>query len=120
MEQAVAALQSSTPDLVVVDYDDQRVNRDEILTHFMVSAGQLRVVLFSLKGGGSEAIVYDRRNKVAAQIDDWLKEWTYSEVVVENMVEDTHKRRASMKHFISAAVLVTVLTVVGIIALDRA
>jgi DNA-binding NarL/FixJ family response regulator len=79
VKQAAAALKTSNPDLVVVDYDDERVNRDEFLAHFVEGAGQLRVVLFSLKEGGSEAIVYDRRNMAASQIDDWLKEWTYSE-----------------------------------------
>lgn len=79
VEQAVAALKTTKPDLVVVDYDDEKVNRDEFLSHFMEGAGQLRVVLLSLKEGGSQAIVYDRRDMAAAQIDEWLKEWSYSE-----------------------------------------
>jgi cytochrome c oxidase subunit 2 len=120
VEEAVAALKTYTPDLVVVDYDDERVNRDEFLAHFMEGAGQLRVVLLSLKEGGSEAIVYDRRNMAAAQIDDWLKEWTYSEKVVLQVNGDHNKRRANMKHFVSAVVLVMVLAVVGILAVDRA
>jgi cytochrome c oxidase subunit 2 len=120
VEQAVAALKTATPDLVVVDYDDERVNRDEFLAHFVEGAGELRVVLLSLKEGGSEAIVYDRRNLAAAQIDDWLKEWTYSERVVLQVVGEKNQRRANMKHFISAALLVGILTVVSVFALDRA
>lgn len=120
VEEAVAALQTIRPDLVIVDYDDDRVNRDEFLARFVEGAGQLRVVLLSLKEGGSEAIVYDRRNLAAAQIDDWLREWTYSGKSETRVVTESDKRRANMKHFFFAAALVMVITVVGVLGLDRA
>jgi chemotaxis response regulator CheB len=78
VEEAVKAIDRVHPDLVIVDYDDERVNRDEFLAHFLEGARELRVVLLSLKEGGSQAVVYDRRTLSAAQIDDWLKEWNYS------------------------------------------
>jgi cytochrome c oxidase subunit II len=119
VEEAVAALQTLRPDLVIVDYDDERVNRDEFLARFVESAGRLRVVLLSLKEGGSEAIVYDRRNLAAAQIDDWLREWTYSGKNETQVVKEIDQRRSNMKHFIFAAALVLVITVVGVLGLDR-
>jgi DNA-binding NarL/FixJ family response regulator len=63
VDQAMQALSELKPDLVVVDYDDQAVNRDEFLARFVEGEQQLRVVLLSLKEGGSEAIVYDRRSR---------------------------------------------------------
>src|SRR5512139_3940965 len=72
VDQAIAALNTAQPDLVIVDYDDEQVNRDEFLARFVEGERRLRVVLLSLKEGGSEAIVYDRRTLAASQIDDWL------------------------------------------------
>lgn len=76
VDEAVNAINSLEPDLVVVDYDDGAVNREEFLARFVESQNQMRVVLFSLKEGGSKAVVYDRRNLEASQIDDWLREWS--------------------------------------------
>lgn len=73
VEAAVSALDQMLPHLVVVDYDDQDVNRDEFLAHFVGSEHQMRVVLLSLKEGGSTAVVYDRRTLAASQTDDWLR-----------------------------------------------
>ena len=76
LEEAIAALDKQNPDLVIVDYDDQRLNREEFLAHFIEGDKKLRVVLLSLQDGG-EAIVYDRRALAATQIDDWFEEWSY-------------------------------------------
>jgi DNA-binding NarL/FixJ family response regulator len=70
IDEALNALTTLRPDLVIVDYDDNRVNRDEFLARFVEGEGRLRVVLLSLKEGGSEAIVYDRRTMAASQIED--------------------------------------------------
>ncbi len=66
-EQAATALQELQPDLVVVDYDDETLNRDDFLARFMEVEGALRVVLLSLANdkGGAEAVVYDRRTMQA-------------------------------------------------------
>jgi CheY-like chemotaxis protein len=79
VEEAKSLIEQVQLDLVIVDYDDERVNRDEFLAHFLESARKLRIVLLSLNEEGSHAIVYDRRTLLAAEIDDWLKEWNYSE-----------------------------------------
>jgi cytochrome c oxidase subunit 2 len=75
LEQAMAALEKLTPDLIIVDYDDQALNRDEFLARFVESEMKLRVVLLSLQSA-QDAIVYDRRTLSASQIDDWLEEWS--------------------------------------------
>lgn len=76
VDEAMLALEQDQPDLVVVDYDDGAVNRDEFIARFIESENKLRVVLLSLKEGGAEAVVYDRRTMAASQIDDWLDEWS--------------------------------------------
>src|SRR5512144_263316 len=60
LEQALAALEKLDPDLIIVDYDDEVLNRDEFLVRFVEGEKKLRVVLLSLHAAG-EAIVYDRR-----------------------------------------------------------
>jgi DNA-binding NarL/FixJ family response regulator len=74
MDEAFEILNSQNPDLVVVDYDDQNLNRDSFLSRIICGAHHLRVVLFSLLEGGSQATVYDLKTMAAAQIDDWLPE----------------------------------------------
>ncbi len=76
IDEAIAALQTLQPDMVIIDYDDERVNREEFLARFVESEGRLRVVLLSLKEGGNEAVVYDRRTMAASQIEEWLENWT--------------------------------------------
>jgi DNA-binding NarL/FixJ family response regulator len=85
VDEAMVSLELFSPDLIIVDYDDDGVNRDEFLARFVESEKQLRVVLLSLKEGGSEAIVYDRRTLDASEIDEWLSEWT-------NVGKITYKR----------------------------
>jgi cytochrome c oxidase subunit II len=144
VDEAVAAIDNVNPDLVIVDYDDDRVNRDEFLARFVEGARRLRVVLLSLKEGGSEAIVYDRRTLAASQIDNWLKEWNYSDkppaVLLQktagsmeelskrskfslkasrNQDRVTDQRSSNMKHFLFAVVLVILLSAVMVLALTQ-
>ena len=128
IDEALDALKTLKPDMVIVDYDDERVNREEFLARFVESDGRLRVILLSLKEGGQEAIVYDRRTMAASQIDDWLENWTEtSESLAEQGNErgdgennnQKPKRRDGMKHFIAAALVVIVLTALGLFALEK-
>ncbi len=75
-EEASVALQALTPDVVIVDYDDETLNRDEFLEDFLKAEGALRIVVLSLEESpaGAEAIVYDRRTMEASRMDDWLGE----------------------------------------------
>jgi len=76
--EALEALETLTPDLIIVDFDDEALNREEFLARFLEGENKLRVVLLSLQSG-KEAVVYDRRMMEAAQIDDWLEEWNYDD-----------------------------------------
>lgn len=149
VDEAVAAIDRVNPDLVIVDYDDGRVNRDEFLARFVEGARRLRVVLLSLKEGGSEAIVYDRRTLAASQIDDWLTEWNFAEKPSASLAGQAAKemeqpglhdpsrtgrsllktlmnqdrvidqRSSNMKHLLSAVVLVIVLSVVMVLTFTQ-
>ena len=128
IEEALAALKKLHPDLVIVDYDDERVNRDEFLARFVEGEGRLRVVLLSLREGEDEAIVYDRRTLAASQIEDWLEKWTDTqappELVAAVPIENERgrvypKRSDNMRHLIAAALVVIALTVGGLFGLQR-
>lgn len=128
LEGAISALDKLNPDLIIVDYDDEILNRDEFLARFVEGEKKLRVVLLSLQSAG-EAIVYDRRTLAAAQIDDWLEEWTYGEDAFGKQKETPEKswveeknvnnRRTNMKHLVIAAILVIVVAALLIIGLDH-
>lgn len=115
IDEAMDALKNLQPDLVIVDYDDDHVNREEFLARFVEGEGRLRVVLFSLKEGGDEAIVYDRRTMAASQIEDWLEGFSNSDAKPHQNPSEPEpgqgkvKRRDSMKHLFVAALLVIVL-----------
>lgn len=115
LEEAMQALEKHSPDLVVVDYDDQRLNREEFLARFLEGERKLRVVLLSLSDP-QNALVYDRRRLAAAQIDDWLEEWTVAVPPempgkpVAPAAETQPDRRKSMKHLIVASILVLLVT----------
>jgi cytochrome c oxidase subunit II len=128
IDEALTALQSLNPDLVVVDYDDEKVNRDDFLQRFVSGEGSLRVVLLSLKEGGDEAIVYDRRSLAASRIDDWLEKWTDSKKqkktsdLDHNNIEPVGvdlKRSNNMKHAIGAFLFVILIAAAGIFASER-
>jgi cytochrome c oxidase subunit 2 len=121
-DEAFAAINDLQPDLIIVDYDDESLNREEFLAQFMESSGKLRVVLLSLKEGGDEAVVYDRRNMAASKIDEWLNEW--SEAPADEPPSPTRQkapntRRGIMKHWIGVILLVILLTVAGIFILQN-
>jgi DNA-binding NarL/FixJ family response regulator len=46
---AIQALESSEPDLVIVDYDDKTINRAEFLNKFVVGKTPMQVVLVTLR-----------------------------------------------------------------------
>ncbi|MFC2025684.1 hypothetical protein ACFLUC_00650 [Chloroflexota bacterium] len=87
LEEAMVTLKEQNPDLIILDYDDEGLNREEFLSRFVEGEKKLRVVLLSLKSGG-EAIVYDRRTLVASQIDDWLEEWSITEEFPESLIKN--------------------------------
>lgn len=130
LDEALQALDRLNPDLIIVDYDDKKLNRDEFLARFVEGEKKLRVVLLSLQSA-QEAIVYDRRTMAAHQIDDWLEEWTYTDDSAKSFTQRGNAktnmdfRRDPMKnrlqkatHLIVAGVLVLVVTALLIISMN--
>jgi len=72
IEEALTALGTLKPDIVIVDCDDKTVNREAFLARFVEGGSPMRVVLVSLKEGG-EVVVYDRRTLAPTQMVDWLE-----------------------------------------------
>lgn len=124
MEEAMLALEAHDPDLIIVDYDDEVLNRDEFLAKFVEGEKKLRVVLLSLNEA-QEALVYDRRTMAASEIDDWLDEWTYGvssadgEMPADLVSVKEDNRRNPMKHLIIAAILVIVVAAVLIFGMGQ-
>lgn len=128
LEQAIDALDRLNPDLIIIDYDDEQLNRDEFLARFVEGEKKLRVVLLSLQSS-SDAVVYDRRTLAASQMDDWLDDWKMSEDVsgkpassptALRTVKSKEDRRNAMKHLVIAGLLVLLVTAALIFGLERA
>lgn len=98
--------------MVIVDYDDRTIHREEFLSHFIFGDRPMQVVLVSLQASG-EVVVYDRRTMTPAQAEDWLSlPW---QPVSKPSVKHPPKRRegfmkGSGKHFVFAGMLVVALT----------
>jgi DNA-binding NarL/FixJ family response regulator len=71
MDEALSMLETHQPDLVIVDYDDKTINREEFMNRFVTGESPMQVVLVSLKESG-QVVVYDRRLLTFAQAEDWL------------------------------------------------
>ncbi len=73
MQETVLGLEQWKPELVVVDYDDQTINRAEFLHHFVRSELPMRVMLVSLNASG-DVVVYNRQTLTTDQAEDWLSQ----------------------------------------------
>lgn len=73
MSETLSMLETHQPDLVIVDYDDQTINREEFLNRFVAGETPMQVVLVSLKESG-QVVVYDRRRLTSAQAENWLND----------------------------------------------
>ena len=76
--QIIQVLEQWQPDVVIVDYDDQTIDRAEFLSYFVGGERTMQVMLVSLKANGS-VVVYDRRTLTADQAEDWLGLFRYDE-----------------------------------------
>lgn len=124
VQEAIEALDSLSPDLIIVDYDDETLNRDEFLARFVEGDKKLRVVLLSLDEA-NEALVYDRRTLAASEVDDWLDEWTKTPRGDQNIPDSSgvrqnaDDRRVDMKHLIIAGILVAIVTALLIVGMGQ-
>ena len=73
MEETLTALETLQPDLMIVDYDDKTINRDEFLSRFLTGESPMRVVLVSL-GSTEPVVIYHRERLTSAQADAWLSD----------------------------------------------
>lgn len=76
MAEGLSALETHAPDLVIVDYDDKTINRDEFLNRFVTGKTgntPMQVMLVSLQESG-QVVVYDRRTLTSAQAENWLND----------------------------------------------
>jgi len=71
MPETIKEVDHWKPDIVIVDYDDQAINRDEFLRYFVSGDRPMQVILVSLEANGS-IVVYDRRTLNPDQFDGWL------------------------------------------------
>ncbi|HVP21800.1 MAG TPA: hypothetical protein VMS73_08055 [Anaerolineaceae bacterium] len=71
MPETIEEVDHWKPDIVIVDYDDQAINRDEFLRYFVSGNRPMQVMLVSLAANGS-IIVYDRRTLNPDQFEGWL------------------------------------------------
>ncbi len=71
MQETLAYLESHQPDVVVVDYDDKAINRDEFLNRFVTGEMPMKVILVSL-ASSEPVVIYNRLQLTAAQAEDWL------------------------------------------------
>jgi len=109
MKETVQALEDWQPDLVVVDYDDQAINRSEFLTYFVSGDQPMQVMLVSLQADG-EVVIYDRRTLTTAQAADWLDFHGYASPTFQGKKE--LRKGRDMKHFVIASTLVILGTIV--------
>jgi DNA-binding NarL/FixJ family response regulator len=72
--EVIHALQTLHPDLIIIDYDDVTLNREELLVHFVGGVGRSRVILISLSNP-EQAMLYDRRELSLSQIENWFEGW---------------------------------------------
>jgi len=73
MVETLSMLETHQPDLVIVDYDEQTINREEFLNRFVAGEMPMQVVLVSLKESG-QVVLYDRRRLTPAQAENWLND----------------------------------------------
>ncbi len=75
LDEAVMAMESWNPGLVIVDYDEAGkpgdIQRAAFLNRFIAGERPMQVMLVSL-GESGEVVVYDRRTLTPAEAEDWL------------------------------------------------
>jgi cytochrome c oxidase subunit 2 len=106
----LSRLESWNPDLVIVDYDDRTIHREEFLTHFIVGDRPMQVMLVSLQASG-EVVVYDRRTMTPAQAEDWLTLPAQSTEQTSNSERSEKDMKGSVRQYWIVGLLVVASTV---------
>ncbi len=118
MVETLEIMQSWTPDLVVVDYDDRTIDRAEFLSQFVATDQPMQVMLVSLQASGA-VVVYDRKTLTPAQAEDWLNLDPVSATPIKSPPQK-ERSTGSMRHFVIVGVLVAITTVLVYLFLTNA
>jgi cytochrome c oxidase subunit 2 len=113
MAETLVGLETLRPDLVIVDYDDNSINRAEFLGRFVAGQNTMKVVLVSLDEAG-KVVIYDRRQLSPEQAESWLNDpWGEQNLFEEHLsrTRNMTERRRTMRHFIINVVLVAAVSV---------
>ncbi len=108
MAETLALLESWRPGLVIMDYDDRSMDREQLLSHFVAGEETLQVMMVSLQKSGT-VVVYDRHVLTPTQAADWLDLPGPSQPA-QGTEGLRVNRSENMKHFVIAGILVAVLT----------
>lgn len=73
LADTLTALETLKPDLVIVDYDDTAINRNEFLIGFLSGKQPMQVALISLDSSES-VVIYRRQNLTTTQAESWLND----------------------------------------------
>lgn len=71
IQEAVEKLRHWKASFIILDYDDQKSNRNDLLHFFISGESPLQIMLVSLNSSGS-IVVYERQSIPQDQVDDWL------------------------------------------------
>jgi len=71
MDETLTMLETSEPDLVIVDHDDKTINRSEFLNRFVTGEMPMKVIMVSL-ASAEPIVIYNRKQLTVAQAEDWL------------------------------------------------
>jgi cytochrome c oxidase subunit 2 len=110
MNETLTLLESWQPQMVILDYDDQTIHREEFLSHFITGNRPMQVVLVSLQASG-EVVVYDRRSLTPAQAEDWLNLPWQPDLPTQSP-HRSGSMKGNAKHLVAAGLLVAVSTAV--------
>lgn len=91
MVDTLKSLESWKPDVVIVDYDDKTIDRNQFLSYFITRDMPLQVMLVSLKASGA-VVVYDRKSLPPDEAENWL-----SESVAQGNTTDPAAKQGGMK-----------------------
>jgi len=118
MGETLSRLESWNPDLVIVDYDDRTIHREEFLSHFIAGDQPMQVMLVSLQASG-EVVIYDRRTLTPAQVEDWLFLPGKTSPPPQKSKRSVKLMKGSAKHFVIAGLLVVIFTILIDLLLSR-
>ncbi|MAT41793.1 MAG: hypothetical protein CL609_05585 [Anaerolineaceae bacterium] len=72
MPETLRLLNEWQPELIILDHDDQKIQKEEFLNYFVRSQFTVKVLLISLLSNGS-VVVYDRRSLLPEEVTEYLQ-----------------------------------------------